>query len=138
MDTKDTAEKTAPSAAPAEPAPKPRHGEPEPEEPVPSVHSSALEDNSLQGLGVAFSVLSVGAPVGKANAKAAVDMGAEEEDTGDDHNPSGEVPFDDKPSESAPSASDHPPSPSSTTTTHPATQPARSSALKRYPGFHGP
>ena len=55
MDTKDTAETTAPSVAPAKPAPaaKPA-GEPEPEVPVPSVPLSGLRDDSLDGLGVAF------------------------------------------------------------------------------------
>ena len=48
MDTKDTAETTAPSVAPAKPAlaPKPA-GEPEPEKPVPSVPLSGLGDDSL-------------------------------------------------------------------------------------------
>ena len=55
MDSKDAAKKTAPSAAPAKLAPKPRPGEPEPEEPVPSVPFRGLEDDSLAGLGVAFS-----------------------------------------------------------------------------------
>ena len=55
MDTKDTAETTAPSVAPAKPAPAPRPaGEPEPEVPVPSVPLSGLRDDPLDGLGVAF------------------------------------------------------------------------------------
>ena len=54
-------------------------------------------------------------------------MGVKEEDAGDEHDPSNEVPFDDKPSESVPSASDHLAAPSSTTTTLPATHPAASS-----------
>ena len=53
-----------------------------------------------------------------------MDMGVEEEDRGDKHDPSDEVPFDDKPPESAPSALDHPAVPSPTTTTLPATHPA--------------
>ena len=55
-----------------------------------------------------------------------MDMGAEEVDPGDGHGSSDEVPFEDKPVESAPSASDHPAVPSPTTTTLPATHPATS------------
>ena len=59
MDTKDTAEITAPSGAPAKPVPAPKPaGEPEPEVPVPSVPLTGLRDDSLDGLGVAFSGLS--------------------------------------------------------------------------------
>ena len=58
MDTKDTAETTAPSVAPAKPAPAPKPpGEPEPQEPVPSVPLSGLEDDSLEGFRAAFSGL---------------------------------------------------------------------------------
>ena len=66
MDTKDTAEMTAPSVAPAKPAPalKPA-GEPEPEEPGPSVPLRGLGDVSLGGFRAAFSGLSVGGPEGK-------------------------------------------------------------------------
>ena len=61
MDTKDAAEKTAPSVAPAKPAPEPKPaGEPEP-----SVPLSGLGDDSLEGLRAAFSGLSVGGPEGK-------------------------------------------------------------------------
>ena len=76
MEAKDTAEKTAPSVARAKPAPKPRRGEPEPEEPIPSVPLSGLGDVSLEGLGAGFSVLSVGRPEGKERQKekAAVDI----------------------------------------------------------------
>ena len=56
-----------------------------------------------------------------------MDMGAEEVDPGDGHEPSDEVLFDDKPVESAPSASDYPAVPSPTNTTLPATHPATSS-----------
>ena len=82
MDTKDTPEKTAPSVAPAKPAPKPRTGELELEEPVPSVPLGGLGDDSMDGLGAAFSGLSVGGPEGKKKEKAkeAVDMGVAEED----------------------------------------------------------
>ena len=69
MDTKDTAEKTARSVARATPAPKPRLGEPNPKEPVPSVPLSGLGDDSLEGLGAAFSGLSVGGPEGKEKRK---------------------------------------------------------------------
>ena len=127
MDTKDTAETTAPSVAPAKPAlaPKPA-GEPEPEVPVPSVPLSGLRDDSLDGLGVAFSGLSVGGPEGKEKEKEkqAVDRGVEEAHHGDGYGPPNEAPFEDTPEESAPSASDLPAVPSPTTTTLPATHPA--------------
>ena len=56
MDTKVTAETTTPSVAPAKPAPAPtRAGELEPEQPVSSVPSSGMGDDSLEGLRVAFS-----------------------------------------------------------------------------------
>ena len=76
MDTKDTAEMTAPSAAPAKPAPKPKPGEPEPEEHVPSVPLGGPWDDWLEGLGAAFSGLCIGGE--KEKEKEAVDMGAEE------------------------------------------------------------
>ena len=140
MDTKDTAEMTAPSLALAKPAPAPEPaGEPEPEEPVPLVPLSELGDDSLGGLKAAFSGLSVGGPEGKKkeNEKEAVDMGAEEVDLGDGHEPSDEVPFDDKPVESAPSASDYPAVPSPTTTTLPATHRATSSPTTTPPMAEG-
>ena len=66
MDTKDTTEKPAPSVAPAMPLPAPKPaGESEPEVPVPSVPLTGLGDNSLEGLGAAFSGLSVGGPESK-------------------------------------------------------------------------
>ena len=123
MDTKDTAEKTVPSVAPAKQAPALRPaGEPEPEEPVPSVPLSWLGDDSLEGLGASFSELFVRGPAGKEKEKdkEAVDMGIKEEDPGDGHEPSDEVSFDDKPVESALSASDHAAVPCPTTTTLPA------------------
>ena len=70
MDTKDTAERTAPSAAPAKLTPEPKNaGEPEPDEPVPSVPVSGLVDDSLESLGAAFSRLWVKEPEGKAKEK---------------------------------------------------------------------
>ena len=129
MDTKDTANKTAPSAARARPYRSPDLGKPEPEEPVPSVPVGGPGDDSPEGLGAAFSGLSAAGPEGKEKEKEkeAVDMGVEEEDPGDEHDTSNQVPFDDKPGETAPSASDHPAAPSPTTTTLPATHPATSS-----------
>ena len=119
-----------PSVAPAKPVPAPKPaGEPDPEEPVPSVPLSWLGDDSLEGLRAAFSVLSVGGPEGKdkEKEKQAVDMAVEEVDPGDGHGPSAEAPFEDKPVESAPSASDYRAVPSPTTTTLRATHPATSS-----------
>ena len=86
MDTKDTAETTASSVAPAKPAPAPKPaGEPEPEEPIPSVPLSGLRDDSLEGLRAAFGRLSVRGPEGKEKEKEkqAVDMGAAEVQPGD-------------------------------------------------------
>ena len=74
MDTKNTAEKRAPSLAPAKPAPTPKPAdEPEPEEPVPSVPLSGVGDDSLEGLAAASSGPSLGGPEEKE--KEAVDMG---------------------------------------------------------------
>ena len=140
MDTKDTAETTAPSVAPAKPAPAPEPaGEPGREEPVPSVPLSGLGDDSLEGLRAAFSGLSVGGPEGeeKEKGKQAVDMGAEEVDPGDGHEPSNEAPFDYKPVESSPSASDYRAVPSPTTTTLRATHPATSSPTTTPPMAEG-
>ena len=88
---------------------------------------SGLADDSLEGLGAAFSGLSVGISEDKAKEKEAVDRGGKEEDPGGEHDPSDEVPFDDKPSHSAPSASEHPAASSPTATTYPATHAATSS-----------
>ena len=140
MDTKDTAEKTAPSVAPAMPAPahKPAR-EPEPEVPVPSVPLSGLGDDSLEGLGAAFSGLSVGRPEGKEKEKKneAVDMGIEEEHPGDGHRPTSETPVKYQPSESVSSASDHPAVSSPTTTTLQGTHPATSSPTTTPPMARG-
>ena len=61
----------------------------------------------------------------------------ESRDPRDEHDPSEEVPIDNKPSESAPSASDHPAPPSPTTTTLPATHPATSSPTTTPPMTEG-
>ena len=66
-----------------------------------------------------------------------MDMGVEEEDPGDEHGPSDEVPFDDKPSKRAQSASDHPAAPSPTTTTLLATHRATSSPTATPPMAEG-
>ena len=140
MDTKETAETTAPSVAPARPAPAPKTaGEPEPEVPVPSVPLSGLRDDSLNGLGVAFSGLSVGGPEGKEKEKEkqAVDRGVEEAYTRDGHGPPDEAPFEDTPEESAPSASNLPAVPSPTTTTLPAARPATFSPATTPPMAEG-
>ena len=131
--------KTAPSGAPAKHAPRPRPGEPEHEESVPSVPLNGLEDDSL---GAAFSGLSVGTSEGKQKEKGGVDVAADREDPGGQQDRFDEIPFDNKPSESAPSASEHPAAPSPTTTRHQATHPATSSATTTPPmaedlGFTG-
>ena len=64
-------------------------------------------------------------------------MGIEEEDPGHGHESFYEVPFDDKPVESAPSASDHPAAASPTTPTLPATHPATSSPTTTPPMAEG-
>ena len=98
---------------------------------------SGLEGDSLEGLRAAFGGLSVGTYEGKAKEKGAVDMGAEEEDPGGEHDPSDEVPFDDKPSESAPCASDHLAAPPPSATTHPAAHQATSSPTTTPPMAEG-
>ena len=138
MDTKDTAETPAPSVAPAKPAPAPKPaGELEPEVPVPSVPLSGLRDDSLDGMGVAFSGLSLGGPEGKEKEKEkqAVDRG--EAYPGDGYGQPDEAPFEDTPEESAPSASDHPAVPSPRTTTLPAAHPATSSPTNTLPMAEG-
>ena len=87
-----------------------------------------LGDDSVEGLRAAFSGLSVRGPEGKEKEKEkqAVNMGAEEVHPGDGYGPSDEAPFEDTPTESAPSASDLPAVTSPTPTTRPATHPATS------------
>ena len=140
MDTKDTAETTAPSVAPAEPSPAPKPArEPEPEVPVPSVPLRGLRDDSLDGLGVALSGLSVGGPEGKEKEKEkqAVDRGVEEAYTGDGYRPPDEAPFQDTPEESAPSVPDLPAAPSASSTTLPAAHPATFSPTTTPPMAEG-
>ena len=98
-----------------------------------------LGDDSLEGLRAAFSGLTVGGPEGrkKEKEKEALDTGAEEVDPGDGHERSAEVPFDDKPVERVPSASDYPAVPSPTTSTLPATHPATSSPTTTPPMAEG-
>ena len=66
-----------------------------------------------------------------------MDMGIEEEDPGDGHKPSDEIPFDDKPVESTPSASNHPAVPSPTASTLPARHPATSAPTTTLPMAEG-
>ena len=98
---------------------------------------SGLEDDLLEGLGAAFSGLSVGTCEGKAKEKETVDIRTKEEDPGGGHDLSNETPFDDKPSESAPSASEHPAASSPTATTHLATHPATSTPTTSPPMAEG-
>ena len=140
MDTKDTVETTAPSVAPAKPAPAPKPaGELEAEEPVPSLPLSGLGEDSLEGLRAAFSGLSVRGPEGKEKGKEnkAVDMGAEEVYPGDGYGPSDKFPPEDTPVESTTSGSDFPAVPYPTTTTLPATDPATSSPTTTPPMAEG-
>ena len=140
MDTKDTAETTAPSVALAKPASSPKPaGEPEPEVPAPSVPPIGLRADSLDGLRVAFSGLSFGRPESKEKEKEkqAVDRGVKEAYTGNGYGPPDEAPFEDTPEESAASASDFPAVPSPTTTTLLAAHPATSSPTTTPPLAEG-
>ena len=94
---------------------------------------SGPDDDCLEGLETAFSGLSVVTSEGRAKEKEAVDMGDEVEEPGGEHDPSDEVPFDDKPSVSAPSTSEHPAASSPTATTHRASHPATSSTTPTAP-----
>ena len=100
---------------------------------------SGLRDDSLEGLGAAFSGLSVPGPEGKEieKEKQAVDMQAEKVYPGDGYGPSDEAPFKDTPEESAPSASDFPAVPCPTTTTLPVAHLATSSPTTTPPMAEG-
>ena len=131
---------TAPSVAPAKPTPAPKcAGEPELEVPVPSVPLSGLRDDSLDGLGVAFSGLSEGGPEGKEKEKEkqALDRGVEEAYIGDGYKPPDEAPLEDTREESTPSASRLPAVPSPTTTTLRAAHLATSSRTTTAPMVGG-
>ena len=131
MDTKDTAETTAFSVAPAKSAPVPKPaGEAGPRETVPSVPLSWLVDDSLEGLEAAFS-----GEKEEEKEKSAVDIGAEGVRPG--HDPTDEVPFKDKLSESAPNTSEHAALPAPTTTTLRASHPATSSPTTTPPLAEG-
>ena len=142
MDTKDTAERIAPSVAPAKQAPTPKPGgEPEPEVLVPSVPCSGLEDDSLRSLEVAFSGLHVPTPEGKAQEKETGEGGAKDVLEGQQER-SEDASSGDRPSESALGATEHPVASSPTTTPIPATHPAVSSptttpSLAEGTGFTG-
>ena len=137
MDTKDTAETTTPSVAPAKLAPKPKPvGEPEPEDPVPSVPLSGLEDDSLGSLGAAFSELHVRTPEGKAKEKDTREGGAEDDREGE-HVRTDDVSSGERPSGSALGGTEHPTASSSTATTLPATHPATSSPTTTPPVAEG-
>ena len=145
MDTKDTAETTAPSVAPAKPAPAPKPaGEPEPEVPVPSVPLSGLRDDSVDGLGsclqwsIRTSEFRRTSRQRKGEGEASSGQGVEGAHHGDGYGPPDEAPFEDTPEESALSASDLPAVPSSTTTTLSATHPATSSPPTTLPMAEGP
>ena len=137
MDTKDAAETTAPSVAPAKVAPKPNPAvEPELENPVPSLPLNGLEGDSLGSLGAAFSELHVRAPEGKAKEKDTGQGGAEDDPEGE-HVRRDDVPSGERPSKSAPGATEHPAAPSPTATTLPATHPATSSTTTTQPAGEG-
>ena len=132
MDTKDTAEKTASSVAPAKPAPKPRPGEPEPEEPIPSVPLSR-----------AWELLSVHFPwedlKAKRRRRERKQWIWESKGKTLEMNTNHPVRYSSmtEPAESAPSASDHPPVSSPSTTTLQATHTATSSPTLTPPMAEG-
>ena len=127
MDTKDTAETTAPSVAPAKLAPKPGPaGQLAPDNPVTSVPLSGLEDDSLGSLGAACSELHVRTPECKAKEKD-IGEGRAEDDREGEHVRTYDISSGERPSESAASATKHPAASSPTATTPQATHPATSS-----------
>ena len=80
MDTKDTAETTEPSVAPAKLLPKPKPAaEPEREASLPSEPLPGLGDESLRSLGAALSELHLRTPQGKAKKKDTWEGGAEDD-----------------------------------------------------------
>ena len=97
---------------------------------------SGREYDSLEDLGAAFSGLHVRSPE-KEKEKESEDMEAEEGEPEGEQEPSDEVAFDDKPSESAPSTSEQPAASSPTATTHPATHLATSSPTTTPPMAEG-
>ena len=108
MDSKATAETTAPSVAPAKPEPKPKaDGEPEPDNPVPSMHSSGLKNDCFGSLKAAFSGLHVGTSEGKAKEKEKEEERAEDDLEGQQERPE-DISSWEKPSEGAPGAPEHP------------------------------
>ena len=118
-------------------APKPKPaGESEPEDPVPSVPLSGLEDDSLASLGAAFSDLRLRTPEGKAKEKDTGDGGAED-DREDEHVRTDDVSSGERPSESAPSATEHSATSSPTATTLPAIHPATFSPATTLPVAEG-
>ena len=137
MDTKDTAQTTAPSVAPPKPASKRRHaGEPQPQDPVRAVPLSGLEDYSIGSLGAAFSGLHVQTPEGKAKETERRKGGARD-DRASKHEQSEDVSSGEKPSGSAPGAAEHRATSSATATTLPATHPAASSSTTTPPVAEG-
>ena len=134
MDTKDTAETTAPSVAAAKLGlePKPAR-EPYPGDLVPSVSLSGPKDDSLDlsGLGAASSGLRIAPPKGKEKEKEKeTRSGGAREDREGEHERTDDEPFGEQPAESTFDATEHldrGPTFPSTTTTFPTTHPATSS-----------
>ena len=141
MDTKDTAETTAPSVAPVKRAPKPKlAGGLHPEDPTSSVPLSEPKDDSLDlsDLGAAFSELRVGSPECKEKEKEKeTGKGGARKDCEGEHERSIDAPSGNKPSESTPGATEHPATSSPTATTLLATHPAISSPTTTPPMARG-
>ena len=107
-------------------------GEPELHNLVPLVPLSGLEDDSLGSLGAAFSELHVRTPEGKAKEKDTGEGGAE-----DGHVQTDDVSSGERPSKSAPGATEHPAASSPMASTHPATHAATSSPTTTPPMAEG-